>query len=100
MLNSIDRDGMMSGYDLKLNKQISNNLDIPIISCGGAGNFGHLVELFSKTNVSAAACSSIFHFGDTVLYAGKNLFKKSWDRNENNQINYCFLSVHFLNNML
>ena len=54
MLNSIDRDGMMSGYDLKLNKQISNNLDIPIISCGGAGNFGHLVELFSKTNVSSS----------------------------------------------
>ncbi len=64
MMNSIDRDGMMSGYDLKLNKQISNNLDIPIISCGGAGNFGHLVDLFNNTDVSAAACSSIFHFGD------------------------------------
>ena len=64
MLNSIDRDGMMDGYDLSLSKKISENLDIPVIACGGAGNFQHLVELFKKTDVSGAACASIFHFGD------------------------------------
>ena len=64
MLNCIDRDGMMQGYDLSLSKEISKNLDIPIISSGGAGNFEHLVELFKNTDISGAACASIFHFGD------------------------------------
>ena len=60
----ITRDGMMKGYDLELMSLISNKLDIPIIACGGAGNFGHLVDLYKNTDVAAAACSSIFHFGD------------------------------------
>ena len=64
MINSIDRDGMMKGYDLDLLDLISKKLDLPIIACGGAGNFGHLVDLYKNTDVAAAACSSIFHFGD------------------------------------
>ena len=36
----------------------------PIIVCGGAGNFEHLEKLFMETKVEAAACASIFHFGD------------------------------------
>ena len=71
MINSIDRDGMMNGYDLKLSKEISGNLDIPVITCGGAGNFQHLVELFKKTDVSGAACASIFHFGEVEIPALK-----------------------------
>ena len=64
MINSIDRDGMMKGYDLDLMDLISAKLNIPTIACGGAGNFGHLVDLYKNTDITAAACSSIFHFGD------------------------------------
>ena len=63
-INNIDRDGKMNGYDLDIIRKISNITNLPIISSGGAGNFEHLYELFSKTNCSAAACASIFHFGD------------------------------------
>ena len=45
-------------------KEISASLSIPVIICGGAGNFKHLVDVFKNTGVSAAACSSLFHFGD------------------------------------
>ena len=64
MINNIDRDGLMRGYDLEISQQISSILKVPMITCGGAGNFQHILNLFSKTEVSAAACSSIFHFGD------------------------------------
>ena len=63
-INNIDRDGTMNGYDVNLINKISEITSLPIISSGGAGNFEHIFELFTKTSCSAAACSSIFHFGD------------------------------------
>ena len=36
-LNSIDKDGTYSGYDIELIKNISNIINIPLIACGGAG---------------------------------------------------------------
>lgn len=63
-LNSIDRDGMMCGYDLDICHQVASAVNSPVIACGGAGNFAHLGELLSSTPVSAAACASLFHFGD------------------------------------
>lgn len=63
-LNSIDHDGMMGGYDLAMADKISSEVPIPVIICGGAGNFRHLAEAFEKTKVSGAGCASLFHFGD------------------------------------
>ena len=36
LLNSVDRDGMMQGYDLKLVKSVADGLTVPLIACGGA----------------------------------------------------------------
>ena len=63
-LNSIDRDGMMQGFDLDMALQVADAVTIPVIVCGGAGNSRHLEELFRKTMSAAAACASLFHFGD------------------------------------
>ena len=63
-LNSIDRDGMMQGYDLEIAECVARAVPVPVIVCGGAGNFMHLVELLRDTAASAAACASLFHFGD------------------------------------
>lgn len=63
-VNSIDRDGTMQGYDLALATAISAAVSVPVIACGGAGNFSHLAELLRDTDASAAACASLFHFGD------------------------------------
>ena len=43
---------------------MKKNTIIPIISCGGAGNFNHIKDLFLNIDVSAAACGSLFNFGD------------------------------------
>jgi len=63
-LNSIDNDGLMKGYDLEISKIVSEKYNVPLIVSGGAGNFKDLIKLFTKTNASAAACSSLFHFND------------------------------------
>ena len=54
----------MMGYDLDTANEVSSIVKIPVIVCGGAGNFLHLVDLFKKTEASAAACASLFHFGN------------------------------------
>lgn len=64
LLNAIDRDGVMEGYDLVLAEKVAQAVSIPVIVCGGAGNFMHLADLLKETQASAAACASIFHFGD------------------------------------
>jgi cyclase len=63
-INNISNDGMMNGYDLELIELISSNSNLPIIACGGAGNFKHLSDAYIKTKVSGLAMASIFHFGD------------------------------------
>jgi cyclase len=63
-LNCIDLDGKMEGYDLEMAERISQAVPIPVIVSGGAGNFKHLADLLDKTHASAAACASLFHFGD------------------------------------
>ena len=63
-INSIDRDGMMEGYDLETSNQVAKAVSVPVIVCGGAGNFMHLASLLGETEAAAAACASLFHFGD------------------------------------
>ncbi len=62
LLNSIDRDGMMKGYDLELLEKVSKAVTIPVIACGGAGNLNDFSEAVSKTHVSAVAAGSLFVF--------------------------------------
>jgi len=61
-LNSIERDGMMSGYDLKMIKEISEEISIPVIICGGAGKLSHFKEGFQQGKASAVAAGSLFVF--------------------------------------
>lgn len=61
LINSIDNDGTMKGYDLELVKAISQNVSIPVIACGGAGS----VEDFKQavnSGASAVAAGSFFVF--------------------------------------
>lgn len=63
-INSIDRDGTMKGYDLKLIELVMASTSLPVIASGGAGNFMHIVEAYNQTKVEAFAMASIYHFGD------------------------------------
>jgi len=61
MLNSVDRDGMMEGFDLKLIEEISKSLSIPVIASGGAGSIAHLKQAI-QAGASAVAAGSMFVF--------------------------------------
>ncbi len=62
-LNSIDADGMKSGYDLELTKMISDGVTIPVIASGGGGTPDHLVDVLSQTKAEAALVASMVHYG-------------------------------------
>ena len=62
LLNSIDMDGTKQGYDLKLNKKFSEELNIPIIASGGAGTLEHIKEVLTEGKADAALAASIFHY--------------------------------------
>jgi cyclase len=62
LLNSIDRDGKMQGYDLALIKRVTQAVDIPVVACGGAGRVEHFKEAVMEGGASAAAAGSLFVF--------------------------------------
>ena len=62
LLNSVDRDGTMRGYDIDLLKRVTRSVSVPVIACGGAGNLEHLVEAIVKGGASALAAGSLFVF--------------------------------------
>lgn len=62
ILNSVDNDGMMQGFDIDMVKQAEKTIKIPLVVVGGGGNLEHYKALFSETNCTAVGSASIFHF--------------------------------------
>ena len=54
----------MSGMDFNLINYVTGISEIPVIACGGVGNYEDLKKIYTTTNVSAIACGSLFNFGD------------------------------------
>lgn len=77
LLTSIDREGTMSGYDLNLIKMVSDAVTVPIIANGGAGTRQHFVDAIKKSNASAVAASSVFHFSDSNITQVKSFIFNS-----------------------
>lgn len=66
LLTSMDQDGMKSGYELTLTREVSKSVDIPVIASGGAGNMEHIRDVFLN-GADAALAASIFHFGEIKI---------------------------------
>lgn len=62
LVQSVERDGMMGGYDISLIRSVSEAVAIPVISLGGAGSFQHLKEAYAEGYASALAAGSMFVF--------------------------------------
>ncbi len=62
VINSIDHDGSMQGYDFKLVEQARNAVSIPLTVLGGAGSYDHINELICRFGVIGAAAGSLFVF--------------------------------------
>ncbi len=66
-INSIDADGTKDGYELNLTRLIAENVRIPVIASGGAGNPQHMVDAVTKGRASAALIASIVHYGEYTI---------------------------------
>ena len=62
LLNSMDRDGTMTGFDLDLIKRVTEAVNIPVVACGGAREKIDLVKAIKKGGAAAAAAGSMFVF--------------------------------------
>ncbi|MDG2213473.1 MAG: imidazole glycerol phosphate synthase subunit HisF [Verrucomicrobiota bacterium] len=67
VLNSIDADGTKAGYDIEITRRISENVGVPVVASGGAGNLDHMVDVLKEGNADAVLAASIFHFGEYTV---------------------------------
>ena len=71
LVTSMDRDGTQIGYDINLIKNISDNVNIPVIASGGVGNLDHLAEGILNGKADAVLAASIFHYGKYSIKEAK-----------------------------
>lgn len=64
LLNSIETDGVKDGYDLALNKAVTEAVSIPVIASGGAGELEHFMSVLTDGNANAALAASVFHYDE------------------------------------
>lgn len=62
VLNSVDNDGKMTGYDLTLAKQLREKVDVPITILGGAGSLDDIAEAIREMGIIGLAAGSLFVF--------------------------------------
>ena len=77
MLTSMDRDGTKSGYDLELTSRISSKVNIPVIASGGAGDYVHFLDAFTKGKADAVLAASLFHFNEIPIPKLKKYLQKN-----------------------
>jgi imidazole glycerol-phosphate synthase subunit HisF len=63
LLTSMDRDGTTEGYELELTRAVADEVSVPVIASGGAGELEHLSEAITRGGADAVLCASIFHYG-------------------------------------
>lgn len=90
IINSIDMDGLMTGYDIGLIRIISEAINIPVVACGGAGNLQHLKSGYIEGNAHALAAGSMFVYHGPrravlINYPAKSELKQLFSNRLNNE---------------
>ena len=75
LLTSMDGDGTKAGYDIKLTRQVSDAVSIPLIASGGVGNLEHLVDGVKHGRADAVLAASIFHVGEYTVQQAKQAMR-------------------------
>jgi cyclase len=71
LVQSVDRDGVMDGYDVETVRAIAGAVSVPVIASGGAGTFDHMVEAVRDGGASAVAAGAMFHFTEQTPMEAK-----------------------------
>lgn len=67
LVTSMDADGTQAGYDLELTRTIAEQVQIPVIASGGAGNCQHIYQALSDGKAEAALLASLLHYGQLTV---------------------------------
>lgn len=76
LLTSMDTDGTKNGFELNLTRKVIENVNIPVIASGGAGNKEHFKEAF-EIGASAGLAASLFHFRELEINDLKKYLEKN-----------------------
>ncbi len=76
LFTSMNHDGVKQGYANDALCYLSENLNIPIIASGGAGNLQHFSDVFKIGKADAALAASVFHFGEIAIKDLKHYLRK------------------------
>lgn len=76
LITSVERDGTMTGYDLRLIERLAGAVSIPVIASGGAGNYQHMLDAI-RSGASAVAAASMFHFTEQTPAGAKEFLGQS-----------------------
>lgn len=74
VLNSIDADGMKTGYDLEITRRVSEAVPVPVVASGGAGSVEDMAEVLLRARADAALAAGIFHSGACTVRQAKEHF--------------------------
>jgi len=77
VVNSVDADGMQTGFNLELTALISTSVNIPVVASGGAGIPQHLVDVFTTGKADAAIIASMTHTGKYTIRQIKDAMVKA-----------------------
>jgi cyclase len=64
-------DGTLQGYDNRLNKMVSDAVDIPVLVCSGAGNWKNFLDGFKEGGASGVCTTNIYHFTESSIKSAK-----------------------------
>ena len=67
LLTSMDCDGMKTGYDIALTRQVSEAVSVPVIASGGAGTLEHFYDALTEGGADAALAASLFHYKELEI---------------------------------
>lgn len=76
-INSIDRDGMGTGYDIELLRSITARVSVAVIACGGVGEFAHLVAGIRDGGAASVAAANIFGFKELSYPLAKDKLRET-----------------------
>ncbi|ELS01513.1 imidazoleglycerol phosphate synthase, cyclase subunit [Xenococcus sp. PCC 7305] len=76
LVTSMDADGTQAGYDLELTRTIAEQVEIPVIASGGAGNCQHIYEALSEGKAEAALLASLLHYGQLTVEEVKSYLQQ------------------------
>jgi cyclase len=77
LLTSMDRDGVRSGFDLRLTRAVTDAVDVPVIASGGVGTLAHLVAGITEGGADAVLAASIFHYGEYSIAQAKAAMRQA-----------------------